>query len=81
MRPMSAEDVEVLILHNWGDARVPLQEWMRTGPGAREGIRPVAAFHRRTGEPLPISVVPMRYRNNTMSLALIRLGLLANPWE
>lgn len=60
---------------------MPMLEWMRLGPGIhRPGIRPTEARHAVTGERLPLSVLPLRYRNTWLSNWLISMGLLENPW-
>ncbi|SRR6266496_1582071 len=74
------EDVEVLIQHNFGDLWPTLAAWMKHGPGPRVGLRPVAARSRLTGEELPLSVVPLRYRNDAESRAAIERGEFTDPW-
>jgi hypothetical protein len=73
-------DILVVIEHPYATAEVPLDDWMETGPGYRPLLRPVGARDRRTGKPLPLSVIPLRYRNNFLSRLLIALGLMKNPW-
>jgi hypothetical protein len=73
-------DILVSIAHPHGELELPLAEWMRVGPGPRELVRPIAARSAATGQPLPLSVVPLAYRNDRLSRTLIRLGLLKNPW-
>jgi hypothetical protein len=70
----------VLVAHPHGDLWVPLAEWMRIGPGPRILLRPVAAKLATTGELLPLTVIPLQYWNNYMSRALIRVGVITNPW-
>ncbi|WP_132151387.1 hypothetical protein [Kribbella antiqua] len=74
------EDVEVLIRHPFGDLWPTLAEWMERGPGPRTALRPVAARSRLTGEALPLSVIPLRYRNDGASLAAIARGEFTDPW-
>lgn len=71
--------IEVLLRHPHGDVWVPLEEWMRTGPGPRPGLRPHAARDKDTKRPLPTSVIPLAYRNTWLSRALKRLRLVS-PW-
>jgi hypothetical protein len=75
-----AEDVLVLIQHPFGDLWPTLAEWMERGPGPRVGLRPVAARSRLTGEELPLSVIPLPYRNDKQSQAAIERGEIADPW-
>lgn len=77
------EDVRLIIPHNWSwdpEAGMSMREWMELGPGPRPGIRPVSARHAVTGKKLPLSVVPLRYRNTALSRLLILLGFLQDPW-
>jgi hypothetical protein len=74
------EDVLVLIQHPFGDMWPTLAEWMERGPGPRKGLRPVAARSRLTGEELPLTVIPLPYRNDDQSRAAIRRGELTDPW-
>jgi len=53
---------------------------MRTGPGPRTHLSPSAARSRSTGEDLPLTVIPLTYRNDAMSRALIAAGKLESPW-
>ncbi|HMA37436.1 MAG TPA: hypothetical protein VKY74_23485 [Chloroflexia bacterium] len=75
------EAVILIIAHPFGDLEVSLKTWMETGPGPRQLIRPVAAKSMHTGKMVPLSVIPLRYRNNSISRALITLGILPNPWK
>jgi hypothetical protein len=74
------EDVVLTIDHPFGRIEATLAEWMRTGPGPRERVRPIEARTRSTGEPLPLTVVPVRYRNDEESRRLIAEGALESPW-
>jgi hypothetical protein len=74
------EDVLVLIRHPFGDIWPTLAEWMKRGPGPRHGLRPVAARSRLTGEDLPLTVIPLPYRNDSESRAAIRRGEIPDPW-
>ncbi|MPZ85264.1 MAG: hypothetical protein GEV28_34715 [Actinophytocola sp.] len=74
------EDVIVVVRHPFGDVEVTLATWMAVGPGPRPLVRPVAARSRRSGEPLPLTVIPPRYRNDEQSRAAVRQGILVDPW-
>lgn len=74
-------DISVILAHPWGDIEVPLEEWILSGPGERDLVRPFAAKSQITGESLPMSVIPLRYRNNLWSRFLIKLGFLSDPWK
>ena len=73
--------VEVRLSHPWNEDYVPLGLWIEEGPGARPLMGPIAARHSETYESLPLSVVPLRYRNTRWSRLLIRLGVLEEPWS
>jgi hypothetical protein len=74
------EDVEVLIDHPFGELWPTLAQWIERGPGPRYLLHPVAARSRLTGEALPLSVIPFRYRNNSASRRAIARGEIADPW-
>lgn len=71
----------VVVAHPYADFDRPLREWMARGPGPRHGTRPVSARSRTTGEALPLTVIPLAYRNDRESRALIAAGKLASPWR
>ena len=73
-------DVIVMIGHPFGDVEVPLTQWMASGPGRRPLVRPIAARSRLTGEKLPLTVIPLAYRNDEESRDLIAQGLIDSPW-
>ncbi|GAB4054472.1 hypothetical protein [Catellatospora paridis] len=77
--PPGPADVVVTIGHPFGDLDVPLLEWISRGPGPRPLVRPIRARRADTGKPLPLTVVPLRYRNDAESRALIAAGLLEPP--
>jgi hypothetical protein len=79
--PPPVDDVIVVIGHPHGDLAEPLALWMATGPGPRPLVRPIAARSRSTGEPLPLSVIPLPYRNDEESRRAIRDGLIDDPWR
>jgi hypothetical protein len=76
----SIDDVLVTIGHPFGDVEAPLSEWMAKGPGPRSLVRPVRARSRSTGRPLPLTVIPLPYRNNGESRRAIREGRIGDPW-
>ncbi|MGI5175784.1 hypothetical protein ACQEVZ_05565 [Dactylosporangium sp. CA-152071] len=75
------DDVLVVLGTSWGDYEVTLAEWMAGGPGPRHGSRPESARSRSTGETLPLTVIPLAYRNDRESRALITAGRIASPWR
>ncbi|HWS37320.1 MAG TPA: hypothetical protein VN408_31905 [Actinoplanes sp.] len=74
------DDVVVLVSGNWGDYEQPLTVWVATGPGARPGRRPISARSLSTGEPVPLTVIPLEFRNDDESRALIAAGRIPPPW-
>lgn len=78
--PADLNDIVVVVGHPFGDVEVPLADWIATGPGPRPFVRPLRARSRSTGQPLPPSAVPLRYRNDEQSRQAIQDGLLDNPW-
>lgn len=80
MQEHDIEDILVTIDHTWGEIEVSLTEWIKRGPGPRKLLELSAARSRRTGEPLPLEVVPFRYRNSEESRRAIADGELENPW-
>lgn len=82
MRKPPVEEIMVEFHHPWANPTIitTLETWMKVGPGLRPGIAPHKAFSATTGEPLPLSVIPLRYRNTILSRFLIRWGFLEEPW-
>jgi hypothetical protein len=78
--PDNADEIMVVIAHPWGNISIPLSEWIEHGPGLRRFAAPRAAF-TKAGQRLPLSVIPLRYRNSMLSRLLIRIGWLENPWQ
>jgi hypothetical protein len=74
-------DILLTIAHPHGDVEVTLARWIEIGPGPRPLVQPIKACRVSTGEPLPLRVIPFRYRNSGWSRFLMRLGLLADPWK
>jgi hypothetical protein len=79
-REWDPDDVLLVIAHPFGDVETTLAEWMARGPGPRPLVRPVSARSRLTGEALPMTVVPLAYRNDETARALIAAGELEWPW-
>jgi hypothetical protein len=77
---LDPDDILVVIGHPFGDVVVPLGNWIATGPGPRPYVRPLSARSRATGEPLPLSVIPLRYRNDDEARQAIRDGRFDDPW-
>lgn len=77
---LSPDDILVVIGHPFGDVVVPLGNWIATGPGPRPYVRPLSARSRATGEPLPLSIIPLRYRNDEEARQAIRDGRVEDPW-
>ncbi|MDP9794720.1 hypothetical protein J2S43_003232 [Catenuloplanes nepalensis] len=77
---MDPERVLVRLDHPFGAVKVTLAEWMARGPGGRPLVRPVAAKDRDTGRDLPLSVIPLRYRNDGEARLRIAAGELESPW-
>ncbi|MBC7814053.1 MAG: hypothetical protein H7175_23065 [Burkholderiales bacterium] len=73
-------EIFVVIDHPHGRIDVPLATWIEKGPGPRRYVKPVGA-KCSDDRALPFRVIPLRYRNSTISRLLIRLKLLTNPWE
>jgi hypothetical protein len=74
------EDVLLLLAHPFGDTWTTLADWIESGPGHRPLLRPVKARSRLTGEDLPLSVVPLQYRNDGAARLAIERGELKDPW-
>ena len=74
------DDVLVTIGHPAGDIETTLAEWIARGPGPRPLVRPIAARSRATGQSLPLTVIPLRYRNDKESRGLIANGTIESPW-
>jgi hypothetical protein len=74
------EDVVLTIDHPFGTVETTLAVWMANGPGPRPHVRPIAARSRSAGEPLPLTVIPLPYRNDEESRRLIEQGTIRSPW-
>lgn len=76
----SPEEIEVLISNPWVNDYVPLPTWLQMGPGSVRPLTGVIAVRERgTKKKLPISLVPLAYRNTRWSRWLIRMGWLKPP--
>ncbi len=73
------DDVMVTIEHPHGTIQVPLSTWIEEGPGERELLAPSGVIDSK-GNKLPMRTIPFKYRNNLISRALIKSGLMTNPW-
>jgi len=80
-RVIKYSEIAVLIAHPAGDIEVLLDEWIKNGPGPRVFLRPISAKNKISGQTLPLDVVPLEYRNDEESLALIIDGKLIDPWN
>ncbi|MGW0945083.1 hypothetical protein ACWD4O_21380 [Streptomyces sp. NPDC002623] len=76
---MDHDDIVLVIAHPFGDVERSLADWIARGPG-RPYVRPVRARSRTTGEELPLTVIPLRYRNTRAARRAIREGRFPNPW-
>lgn len=74
------DDIIVVIGHPFGDIELPLSDWIATGPGPRPFVRPVRARSRTTGREVPLSAIPLQYRNDDESRTAIREGRIDDPW-
>jgi hypothetical protein len=74
------DDVLLVIEHPWGTYEKTLTSWMTDGPGPRNG-RPVSIRSRSSGETLPLTVIPLAYRNDRQSRALVAAGKIEPPWR
>jgi len=73
-------EIIVVLEHPHGNVEIALDEWILKGPGERDVLRPIAARCKKTGKPLPLHTIPLRYRNNSLSRVLIAMGFLSKPW-
>lgn len=78
--PTDPDDILVVVGHPFGEVEVSLAVWIATGPGPRPFVQPVRARSRSTGQPIPLTVIPLRYLNDEQSRQAIQDGLLDNPW-
>lgn len=78
-KPISEIEVQISHPFSLGDY-VPLETWIAWGPGPRKYVAPISARDQRTKQLLPMSAIPLRFRNNFWSRLLIRWGYLQDPW-
>lgn len=77
---IKACQVDLVVLdHPAGNMEVSFADWKAVGPGERKFLRPMAAL-AADGAPLSIRAIPLRYRNNNLSRALISFGVMKSPW-
>jgi len=81
LSPEEYPDILVTVAHPWGDLEVPLNEWVRTGPGPRPYVGIIAARRQSTGREVPMAEIPLEYHNSPEARSLQRQGLLPYPWE
>lgn len=77
---MDHTGIRVVIDHPFGTLEMPLADWMRQGPGPRPLLRPVRC-HTADGTPLPLSAIPLPYRNDPESWRAILDGRCEDPWN
>ncbi len=75
------QHISVSIKHPSGTVETTLQDWIERGPGSQDIAHPSRAKDLRTGESLPLNVVPLKYRNDKVSWSLIERGILGDPWK
>jgi hypothetical protein len=80
LSPEEYPDIVVTVAHRWGDVVVPLETWIRTGPGPLPYVRIVAARRLSTGADIPLIEIPQEYHNSPEARSLQRQGLLPCPW-
>ena len=78
--PSEYDDIIVTVAHPWGNGYPTLTEWIATGPGLRRLVGIIAAKRKSTGEPVPMSEIPLEYHNSPESRRLQRLGGMRAPW-
>ena len=80
MKKATKSGVVIFLNHPHGRLEIPLEDWIRDGPGPRTSLRPVLVREAESGDVLPMNTIPFRYRNSAFSKLLIRLGLIRDPW-
>jgi len=80
LSPEEYPDILVTVAHPWGDVEVPLNEWIRTGPGPRPYAGITEARRQSTGREVPLAEIPLEYHNSPQARSLQRQGLLPCPW-
>jgi len=75
------DDILLIIEHPFGTIEMSLEEWLKTGAGSRKLLKPYKVKDKLTGKQLPLGTIPLKYRNNSLSRFLIKLGIIENPWQ
>lgn len=75
------EKIIVTLRHSIGDVEVPLELWLQKGPGERRFVAPISVKCADNGQKLPLSTIPLKYRNNWISRLLISLKVIDDPWH
>ncbi|SRR5712691_738629 len=79
---VAIDEIEVYINHPYLDIWMPLRQWMGRGPlRSRAFIRPIAARSSLTQHAIPLTVVPLEYRNDAESISAILEGTIPDPWH
>lgn len=73
-------EIYVTVNHPWGDLEIPLTAWIEYGPGPRHLVS-INSARCSDGRILPLTVVPLQFRNNQLSRLLIKLKFLSDPWK
>jgi hypothetical protein len=80
LSPEEYPDVLATLAHSRGDVDVPLEDWIRTGPGPSPYVAIVAARRRSTGESVAMDESPLEYHNSPEARSRQRQGLLPCRW-
>jgi hypothetical protein len=80
LAPEEYPDIVVTVAHPWADVEVPLETWIRTGPGPRPYVEIIAAKRVSTGVDVPLMEIPQQYHNSREARSLQRQGVLPCPW-
>lgn len=77
---MDPAGIRVVIDHPFGTLEMSLADWIGQGPGPRPLLRPVRC-HAPDGSPLPLTAIPLPYRNDPESWQAILSGHCEEPWN
>jgi hypothetical protein len=80
LSPELYADVVVTVGHPWGAVEVPLETWIRAGPGPRPCVRIIAARRLPSGAEVSPTEIPLEYHNSPEARSLQRQGPLPCPW-
>ncbi|CAM2009965.1 hypothetical protein [Acanthopleuribacter pedis] len=69
----------VVLVHNHGEVIIPWKTWLEEGPGERSLLTPSRILDS-AGNPRPLRMLPLPYRNTRLSRWLIHCKLIRNPW-